>query len=121
MALVPGLAMAFIDQSVLPVALPTLQKEFKASLVELHWCINSYLLVTAVLVLIGGKISDRIGHRKTFIFGMLLFALSSFLCGISYSAMELILARILQGIGAAFMFPPSTALLSAIFPPLQRV
>lgn len=119
-ALLPGIAMVFLDQSILPVALPTIQRELDAQNVALQWSVNAYLLVIAMFVLIGGKLSDRIGPRRAFLFGMSLFALSSALCGVSQNIEMLIGARALQGIGAALLFPSSTALLVLIVPPQQR-
>lgn len=116
----PALAMVFVDQSVLPVALPTIQKYLEASTIQLEWCINSYLLLTAILVLAGGKVGDWIGHRKAFSLGMAIFALASALCGAASDVFWLIMARALQGIGAALMFPASTALLMALFPSSER-
>lgn len=120
LALMPALAMVFVDQSVLPVALPTIQKHLGATNVQLQWCINAYLLVTAVLVLAGGKIGDWMGHRKAFTFGMIIFSVASALCGATPNVHWLIAARALQGIGAALMFPASTALLMSLFPQHER-
>lgn len=119
-AIVPALAMVFTDQTVLPVALPTIQKQLNASNVEVQWCINAYLLVTAVFVLAGGKLGDLIGHRKTFMLGMALFALSSAVCGLSPSVVWLIASRAVQGIGAALMVPATTPLLMSVFPAEER-
>ncbi len=119
-ALIPGIAMIFLDQSILPVALPTIQKELGSQNVALQWSVNVYLLVIAMLVLIGGKLSDRIGHRKTFLCGMCFFTLSSAFCGVSQNIGMLIGARALQGVGAALIFPSSTALLGLIVPPHER-
>ena len=119
-ALVPALAMIFMDQTILPVALPTMKKFFGASDVALEWTVNSYLLVIAVLVLVCGKIGDRFGHRQVFTGGMILFAAASCLCGMSETISWLIAARVLQGVGAALMFPASTALLMSLFPPAER-
>jgi MFS family permease len=69
-ALIPALAMIFIDITILPVALPTIQKQLGASNVELEWTVNAYLLVMAVLLLIGGKLGDKIGHRRSFSIGL---------------------------------------------------
>lgn len=120
LAIMPALAMIFVDVSVLPVALPSIQKYLGASSLQLQWCINSYLLVTAILVLAGGKLGDWMGHRKAFSVGMVVFAVSSAMCGLASSAFGLIIARAIQGIGAALMTPASTALLMAIFPPSER-
>ncbi len=120
LAIMPSLAMVFVDQSVLPVALPTIQKHLNATDIQLQWCINAYLLVTAILVLAGGKIGDWMGHRKAFTLGMIVFALSSALCGATPDVNWLIGARALQGVGAALMFPASTALIMSLFAPHER-
>jgi EmrB/QacA subfamily drug resistance transporter len=120
LAIMPSLAMVFVDQSVLPVALPTIQKDIAATNIQLQWCINAYLLVTAVFVLAGGKIGDWMGHRKAFTLGMLIFSIASALCGATSDVFWLIAARGLQGVGAALMFPASTALLMSLFPPSER-
>lgn len=120
LALTPAIAMVFTDQTVLPVALPTIQKHLGASNLALWWCINSYLLISAILLLAGGKIGDRVGYRTTFIWGMIIFAISSALCGLSFNASWLIGARALQGVGAALMIPASTPLLMSLFPPNER-
>jgi EmrB/QacA subfamily drug resistance transporter len=119
-ALMPALAMAFVDASVLPVALPTIQGELGASNVAAQWTVNSYLLAEAVLVLAGGRLGDRIGHRRAFSLGMLGFVLFSILCATSTTVGRLIAARFLQGGAAALMFPSSTALLMSLFPQSQR-
>ncbi len=112
--------MVFIDQSVLPVALPTIQKQLHATNVQLEWAVNSYLLVTAVLVLAGGKVGDLIGHRLAFCLGIMVFAVASALCGVSPSAGWLVGSRALQGVGAALMFPASSALIMSLFPQKER-
>ncbi|MES2273022.1 MAG: MFS transporter, partial [Chlamydiota bacterium] len=112
--------MTFVDQSIVPVALPTIQKQLGANTAQLQWCVNAYLLMTAVLVLAGGKLSDRIGHRRTFTWGILIFGVASLLCGLSPYISWLIGARALQGIGAAMMIPASAPLLMSLFPSNER-
>jgi EmrB/QacA subfamily drug resistance transporter len=119
-ALIPALGMVFTDQTVLPVALPTIQEHLGASNLALRWCINSYLLTSAVFLLAGGKIGDRIGYRTTFLWGMIIFAISSALCGLSFDVAWLIGARALQGVGAALMIPASAPLLMSVFPARER-
>src|SRR5579872_869171 len=103
-ALVPSLAMIFLDQTILPVALPTIQLQLGAGAISLQWTVNAYLLATAVLVLAAGKLCDRIGHRRAFLSGVGVFALASLLCGSSPTISWLIAARALQGVGAALLF-----------------
>ncbi|MBX9744073.1 MAG: MFS transporter, partial [Chlamydiales bacterium] len=119
-ALIPAIAMVFVDQAVLPVALPTIQEHLGATHTQLWWCINSYLLVSAVLMLAGGKLGDSIGYRKTFMIGMLIFAVSSALCGISFHVDWLIGSRALQGVGAALMIPASSPLIMSLFSQKER-
>jgi MFS family permease len=76
-ALIPGLAIVFMDQTILPVALPTIQQQFQVGNVALQWAVNAYLLTIVILVLAAGKIGDRIGHRQAFIASIVLFALAS--------------------------------------------
>jgi len=120
LALMPAVAMIFIDQSVLPVALPTIQKELGGTHTELWWCINAYLLLSAVLLLLGGKIGEWIGYRRVFSWGILIFALSSLLCGLSQTIDLLIGARALQGVGAALLIPASSSLTMSLFPQNER-
>lgn len=119
-ALMPSIAMIFTDQSILPVALPSIQDHLGATNTQLWWCINAYLLSSGVLLLAGGKIGDRIGHRAAFLLGMIIFTLSSALCGLSFNIKWLILSRGLQGVGAALMIPASSVLIMSFFPPNQR-
>lgn len=119
-SMLPALAMSFLDQSVLPVALPSIQDDLNASNNALIWAVNAYLLTTAVLVLACGKLSDRIGLRRSFCTGIVLFGVASILCAISQSSGLLIAARALQGVGSAFMLPTSVALLMTLFPPRER-
>lgn len=119
-ALTPGLALSFLDQSILPVALPIIQEQLGASDVALQWSVNSYLLAIGIFVLVGGKISDRYGHRFAFGLGLALFCLFSALCGVSPNIETLIAARFLQGIGAALMFPSQTGLMAQCFSPSER-
>lgn len=118
--LIPAQGMIFMDQTILPVALPAIQQEFMAGAVALQWCVNAYLLLTAMFAVTGGKIGDRLGHRFTLILGIIIFTLSSLLCGISPNVELLIGARALQGLGAALMIPSTIALFAALFPPHQR-
>jgi EmrB/QacA subfamily drug resistance transporter len=105
-----SLAMVMADQSALPVALPSIQREFHTSQDALQWVVNAYLLSLAVLVILGGKLGDKIGHRRAFLGGMVLFILSSIACAMAPSITWLILGRIFQGVGAAFMLPAGTPL-----------
>ncbi len=119
-AFVPAVALGFMEQSILLVALPTMQGDLNATDLELQWCVNAYLLAIAVFVLISGKLGDRIGHRRALWWGVAGFALSSLVCGASRSAALFIAARGFQGLSAALMFPSQTAMIPRLFPPEQR-
>lgn len=120
LSLMPAMGMVFVDQAVLPVALPTIQSHLGGGASEVWWAINSYLLVSAVLLLTGGKIGDRIGYRKTYLWGLVVFAIASALCGISPSMIWLIVARALQGLGAALLIPSMSPLVMSLFPQNER-
>jgi len=113
-------SMVFIDGTVVNVALPALQQEFKASASAVQWVVESYALFLAALLLVGGTAGDRYGRRRVFIAGVLVFAAASVCCGLSGSVGQLIVARAVQGIGGALLVPGSLALISASFPENQR-
>lgn len=119
-ALITVGALVFMDQTIVSVALPTIQRELNTSEVALQWCVNAYLLALTVLVLVSGKIGDRIGHRLALSIGVFLFAFSSFICGLSPTIHFLIAGRALQGLGGALMLPAQSTLVSAIFPQEKR-
>ncbi len=119
-AMTTSISMIFIDITVLPVALPTLQREFNISELQLQWTVNAYTLVLAVLVLAGGRIGDMWGLKKAFCFGISFFAFASALCGLSFSSWWLIFSRSLQGIGGAFLIPSTQGIIISQFPPHQR-
>src|SRR5258706_16027376 len=106
-------SMAFIDGTVVNVALPALQKELNASIVDAQWVIEAYALLLAALLLAGGAAGDRYGRRLVFLLGVALFAMASVGCGLAGDVRELILARAGQGIGAAFLVPGSLAIIGA--------
>src|SRR6266581_2397940 len=108
-------SMAFIDGTVVNVALPALQRDLGASLVDVQWVIEAYSLFLAALLLVGGAAGDRFGRRRVFLLGVALFALSSLWCGLAGGVRELILARVVQGIGGALLVPGSLAIISASF------
>lgn len=120
LALIPTASLIFLDQTILPVALPTIQQELEASSTALQWSVNAYFLTIAIFVLISGKIGDRISHRKALFYGMMGFSFFSVLCALSLNIEMLIISRGLQGIGAALMLPAQTAIISQIFPQEQR-
>ncbi|HZD32036.1 MAG TPA: MFS transporter [Candidatus Angelobacter sp.] len=115
MATIVGSSMAFIDGTVVNVALPALQSSFGASVVGLQWVVEAYGLTLAALLLVGGSMGDLFGRRRMFLLGVAVFALASLACGLASSIEQLIAARAIQGIGAAFLVPGSLALISASF------
>ncbi|MBS0603428.1 MAG: MFS transporter [Verrucomicrobia bacterium] len=119
-AMTATVSMIFVDITVLPVVLPTLQREMHISDLGLQWIINAYTLVLAVLVLAGGKIGDMWGLKKAFCFGVTSFALASAMCGLSNTESWMIFSRALQGIGGAFLLPATQGIIVSHFPPHQR-
>jgi len=114
-AAVLGSGMAMLDGTVVNVALRTIGRDLDASLAELQWISNSYLLMLASLILLGGALGDRLGRRRIFLTGVVAFAAASMLCGIAPDPGTLIAARLLQGVGGALMTPGSLAILEAVF------
>ena len=113
-------SMAFIDGTVVNVALPFLQKELNATAIGVQWVVESYALLLSALLLVGGTLGDRYGRRRIFIVGIVIFALASAACGFSMNITQLIVARAVQGAGAALLVPGSLAIISASFNEDQR-
>ena len=107
--------MAFIDGTVVNVALPALQRALNADVVDVQWVIEAYSLLLAAFLLIGGSLGDAFGRRRVFLLGVILFAIASGWCGIASSIGQLILARAVQGLGAALLIPGSLAIISSAF------
>lgn len=107
--------MAFLDSTVVNVALPALGADLNARLGDLQWVVNGYTLTLAAFVLLGGALGDRFGRRKVFLIGVVWFTVASLACGFAPNVNILIVARIVQGIGAALLTPGSLALLQASF------
>ena len=119
-ATILGSSMAFLDGTVVNLALPTLQRVFAADISRAQWVVEAYALALASLLLVGGSMGDLYGRRKIYVYGVLLFAGSSVACGLANSMAWLILARSVQGIGAALLVPGSLALITAAFPEQTR-
>jgi EmrB/QacA subfamily drug resistance transporter len=115
-----GSSMAFIDSTVVNVALPVMQSSLHATVSDVQWVVESYALLLASLLLVGGSMGDLYGRRKIFVGGVVLFAAGSAWCGLGESISSLIIARGLQGVGAALLIPGSLALISASFPASER-
>jgi EmrB/QacA subfamily drug resistance transporter len=109
-----------LDNTVVNVALPSIQKDLGTSASQLEWVFNAYALTFGVLLLTGGKLADLLGRRAIFIAGLVIFTAASLWCGLAGSAESLIAARTLQGIGAALMNPATLSIITATFPPRQR-
>ena len=115
-----GLFMIMLDNTVVNVALPSIQSDLGIGLSELEWIVTGYALAFAAFMLIGGKLGDAYGRRLLFVIGMAVFTLASLWCGLAGSGAELIAARVVQGIGAALMSPATLSIITATFPPRQR-
>jgi len=119
-ATILGSSMAFIDGSVVSVALPAMQADLAAPVSEAQWIVNAYMLLLGALILIGGAVGDQVGRRRIFVIGVLVFTAASIVCGLAPTASSLIGARALQGAGAALLVPSSLAIISAAFPERER-
>jgi EmrB/QacA subfamily drug resistance transporter len=112
--------MAFLDGTVVNVALPDIGRDLGASTSALQWILNGYMLTLASLILLGGSLGDRYGRRRVFVLGVGFFTLASLLCAIAPNVELLIFARLLQGVGGALLTPGSLALIEASFRPADR-
>jgi EmrB/QacA subfamily drug resistance transporter len=119
-ALCFALFMIMLDNTVVNVALPAIQKDLGISRSELEWTVAAYALTFASFLLTGGKLGDLLGRRKIFMLGVAVFTLSSLFCGLSSGAGELIAARAVQGVGAALMMPATLSIISATFHARER-
>jgi EmrB/QacA subfamily drug resistance transporter len=114
-ATILGSTMVFIDSTVVNVAVPALQATFDASVVDVQWVVESYGIFLSSLILAGGALGDLFGRRRIFLIGVLIFAAASTACGLAPNIQGLIIARCVQGIGAALLVPGSLAIISACF------
>jgi EmrB/QacA subfamily drug resistance transporter len=119
-ATILGSSLAFIDSTVVNVALPALQASFHATVVDVQWVVESYGLFLAALILVGGSLGDLFGRRLMFVLGVALFALASAGCGVAANVHQLIIARSIQGVGAALLVPGSLAIISTSFDEKSR-
>ena len=113
-------SMAFIDGTVVNVALPALQTNLNATIVDVQWVIEAYSLLLAAFLLVGGSLGDHYGRRRVFLIGIALFAFASAWCGFAANIGQLIAARAAQGLGAALLVPGSLAIISSSFPESER-
>lgn len=119
-ATVLGSGIAFLDGTVVQVALPAIGDDLGGSLADLQWTINGYLVTLSALLLLGGSLGDRFGRRRVFVAGLVAFTVASVLCGLAPSPGLLIAARALQGVGGAMLVPGSLAIVAATFHPDDR-
>src|SRR5215510_14379252 len=119
-ATILGSSMAFIDGTVVNVALPALQKNLNATVTQVQWVIEAYTLFLAALLLLGGSLGDHFGRKKIYGIGVTLFALASIWCGLAPNIHQLIVARATQGVGGALLVPGSLAIISATFSEDER-
>jgi EmrB/QacA subfamily drug resistance transporter len=119
-ATILGSSLTFIDGTVVNVALPELRRRLAASPAQLTWIVEAYMLLLSSLILVGGALGDRWGRRRVFVAGTLVFAAASAACGLAASAAHLVVARAVQGVGAALLVPGSLALISASFTKERR-
>jgi EmrB/QacA subfamily drug resistance transporter len=119
-ATILGSCLDFIDGTVVNVALPALQAQMGATLLDVQWVVEAYALFLAALLLTGGGLADRYGRRKIYCAGIVLFTVASICCGFAQDMRELIVARGVQGVGAALLVPGSLAIISASFPESER-
>src|SRR4029453_5473704 len=119
-ATILGSSMAFIDGTVVNVALPALQQELNANVVDVQWVIEAYSLLLSAFLLTGGSLCDQFGRPRIYLLGIIIFSAASTWCGFASSIGQLIAARAVQGLGAALLVPGSLAIISSAFPMEER-
>ena len=119
-ATILGSSMAFIDGTVVNVALPALQSNLNATAVDVQWVVEAYSLLLSAFLLVGGSLGDHYGRRRIFLVGVMFFAIASAVCGFAANIRELIIARAFQGFGAALLVPGSLAIISNSFSEKER-
>ena len=119
-ATIIGSSLTFVDATVVNVALPALQADLQATITDVQWVIEAYALFLGGLILAGGSLDDQFGRKRVFLAGVWVFTLASIACGLAASTRALIVARAIQGVGAAFLVPGSLAIISATFDEAAR-
>jgi len=119
-ATILGSSMAFIDGTVVNVALPAIQKALGGTVIDMQWVVEGYGLFLSALILAGGAMGDRFGRRRMFLLGTIFFAMASAACGLEANISQLVIARSVQGLGAAFLVPGSLSIISASFGGTER-
>ncbi len=120
LVLTTGFFMILLDTTIVNVAIPAMSTGLNATLDQILWVINAYVLVYAVLLITAGRLGDLFGQRTLFVVGLFIFTLASALCGLAQTSGQLIAARIVQGVGGALLTPQTLAILTSIFPPERR-
>ncbi len=115
-----ALFMVMLDNTVVNVALPSIQRDLKADISDLEWVVNGYTLTFAVLIATGGRLGDIFGRRRMFLTGVVIFALTSATAGLAVDSTMLIVSRAVQGIGAALMMPATLSIVTHAFPANER-
>src|SRR5882672_851510 len=118
--LTTGFFMIMLDTTIVNVAIPAMSAGLNTTLDQILWVLNSYILVYAVLLITAGRLGDLYGQRTLFAIGLAIFTVASALCGFAQDANQLIVARILQGVGGALLTPQTLAILTSLFPPDRR-
>jgi len=113
-------SIAYVDESVVNIALPAIESDLGASATIIQWLVNAYTLCLSALLLAGGAAGDHFGRRRLFLIGIGVFAVASLWCGLSQTVLQLISARALQGVGAALLIPTSLAIIGATFEERER-
>ncbi len=115
-----GLYMTIVDNTIIYTALPSLARDFHSSLASAQWVTLSYLIVLAMMIPSSGWIGDRFGTRRTFLVALAVFTAASALCGLSGSLVQLVIFRVIQGVGGGLIIPVGQAMLFRVFPPERR-
>jgi EmrB/QacA subfamily drug resistance transporter len=119
-AMILGSSMAFVDSTVVNVALPAIQSSLGATVTSMQWVVEAYALLLSALILTGGALGDALGRKRMFLLGVTVFAAASVACALAVNIRELVTARAVQGLGAAFLVPGSLSIISASFPESRR-
>ncbi|CAN5345915.1 MFS transporter [soil metagenome] len=118
--LLVGMFMSLLDTTIVNVALPTIRDSLNANEATLAWIISGYALAFGLVLIPAGRIGDRFGHKWVFFTGLAIFTLASLACGLAQDSTQLIVARVVQGLGGGIFFPPVTAFIQLLFPPMKR-
>jgi EmrB/QacA subfamily drug resistance transporter len=118
--LLVGMFMSLLDTTIVNVALPTIRASLHADESTLAWIISGYALAFGLVLIPAGRMGDRYGHKWVFIVGLALFTIASLACGLAQDSTQLIVARVVQGLGGGIFFPPVTAFIQLLFPPMKR-